>query len=287
MSRVIWIASYPKSGNTWTRAFLTSLNGGGCEVDINGLGSIRIASAMLPFEFATGLRVTDLTEEEIETLRPEVHRFLAERAKNDCFLKVHDAYIYTSKGVPMFPADASKGAVYLLRNPLDVAVSWANHSGISIGESVSALNSCRHSLSVRIPGRGGFANQLRQRLLTWGEHVLSWVDAKEIKVLPIRYEDMKREPLEAFTKIVSFSGLEKTTEEIGRAVEQSRFEMLKEQESKQGFREKAASCGSFFNRGESGYWREHLTEDQVASIIEHNSEVMARFNYLDENGNPI
>jgi hypothetical protein len=287
MSKVTWIASYPKSGNTWTRAFLTSLNGGGCEVNINGLGTITIASATLPFEFATGLRVTDLTEDEIETLRPEAHQFLADKAENDYFLKVHDAYIYTKKKVPMFPADASKGAIYLLRNPLDVAVSWANHCGISIEDSVNALNNGSYSLSVRMPGRGGIVNQLRQRMMTWGEHVMSWVDAREIQVLPIKYEDMKHDTLNTFTKMVKFANLDKTKEEIEGAIEATRFEKLQKQEQEKGFREKRSGCDSFFKSGRSGYWREHLTDEQVNEIIEHNGEVMKCFGYLDRNGNPV
>ncbi len=103
MKNVTWIASYPKSGNTWTRAFLTSLTGDGCEVNINGLGSISIASAALPFEFAVGMRISDLTEDEIEVLRPAVHQFLADKGEKRCFLKVHDAYIQTSKSVPCSP----------------------------------------------------------------------------------------------------------------------------------------------------------------------------------------
>ncbi len=65
MNNVTWLASYPKSGNTWTRAFLTSLMGDACEININGLGRISISSAVLPFEFAVGIRVSDLTEDEI------------------------------------------------------------------------------------------------------------------------------------------------------------------------------------------------------------------------------
>ncbi|MCP4690443.1 MAG: sulfotransferase domain-containing protein, partial [Desulfobacterales bacterium] len=141
MGEATWLASYPKSGNTWTRAFLIALTGDRCEVNINGLGKISIASSAAPFEFAAGIRVSDLTEDEIERLRPEVHRFLVEMADGHCFFKAHDAYIFTDEGVPLFPTSVTRGAVYLLRNPLDVAVSWANHGNIPLREAVAQLNS--------------------------------------------------------------------------------------------------------------------------------------------------
>ena len=286
MNNVTWLASYPKSGNTWTRAFLTALTGDKCEVNINGLGRITIASAALPFEFAVGMRVSDLTEDEIELLRPAAHQFLADQVESHYFLKAHDAYTYTKQGVPLFPAAATHSAIYLLRNPLDVAVSWANHSGITIQNAVNQLNNKNHCLSFRSL-KGTLGTQLRQRMFTWGEHVTSWVDAKEIRVLPIRYEDMKSNAVEAFSRITTFTELDKTDEQIRAAEAQCRFEKLKQQEEEKGFREKMAKCDSFFNRGETGYWKAELTDAQVSEIINHNSEVMKRFGYLDDQGNPV
>jgi aryl sulfotransferase len=286
MNNVTWLASYPKSGNTWTRAFLSALTGKECEVNINGLGSISIASAMLPFEFATGLRVSDLTEDEAEELRPLAHQFLADKAEGHYFLKVHDAYIHTKRNGPMFPTGATHSAVYLMRNPLDVTVSWANHSGISIQTAVDQLNDAEHCLSRRAPG-GTLGIQLRQRMFTWARHVESWVDAKEIKVLPIRYEDLKADAVSQFSRLVEFTGLDKTREEVVRAEEQCRFDKLKQQEEEKGFREKRAGCESFFHRGQTGYWKDELNDEQVAAIIETNFDVMQRFGYLDESGNPV
>ena len=286
MKNVTWLASYPKSGNTWTRAFLAALTGDASEVNINGLGRVTIASGVLPFEFAVGMRVSDLTEEEIETLRPAAHQFLNDQVDGHYFLKVHDAYIYTKQGVPLFPTAATRNAVYLLRNPLDVAVSWANHSGISIQNAVNQLNNPNQSLAFRLPN-GRLSSQLRQRMLTWGEHVLSWVDAKEIDVLPIRYEDLKHDAVTEFSKIAQFSGLTNNRVEIEAAEEKCRFEKLKQQEAENGFNEKSARCNSFFKRGRSGYWKEELTESQVSEIIAHQGKVMKRFGYLDDQENPL
>lgn len=285
MNNVIWLASYPKSGNTWTRAFLSALLGT-LDVNINGLGSITIASAALPFEFATGVRVSDLTEDEIECLRPAAHQFLADKRNDKYFLKVHDAYIYTRDNVPLFPSAATFGAIYLIRNPLDVAISWANHTGVSIQESINQLNDPKFCVSVRNPG-GTISNQLRQKLFNWGAHVESWINAKEIRTHIVRYEDIKKNAVKEFTALVRFAELDKTEEDIISAEEQCRFEKLKKQEEESGFRERLKTSGKFFNRGTSGYWREELTEEQVASIISNNFAMMKKFGYIDENGNPV
>lgn len=286
MKNVTWLASYPKSGNTWTRAFLNALMGDICEVNINGLGSISIASAILPFEFAVGLRVSDLSQIEIENLRPKAHQFLADRTERHYFLKVHDAYIYTEKGEPMFPANATHSAVCLIRNPLDVAISWANHSNITIEESVRQLCNSKQSLAHRSPN-GSLSNQLRQKMGTWSEHVESWVFAKEINVLPIKYEDLKADAVKEFTKLVEFTELGKSKEEIVAAEEQCRFEKLKKQEEEKGFREKRNDTSSFFFKGKTGYWKDELTDEQIKKIIKANSKMMKHFGYIDDNMKPL
>ena len=73
MNGIIWLASYPKSGNTWFRVFLTNLRG---EEDgpaqINKLGSTPIASARGIFDDEAGIEASDLTPDEIDRLRPEI-----------------------------------------------------------------------------------------------------------------------------------------------------------------------------------------------------------------------
>ncbi|HNX96250.1 MAG TPA: sulfotransferase domain-containing protein, partial [Candidatus Aminicenantes bacterium] len=171
---ITWLASYPKSGNTWFRVFLTNyLRNGKEPASINELEKTPIASAREPFDEVLGIEAADLTAEEIDRLRPEWYRHLAENAGDRLFMKVHDAYTDLPDGRPLFPAAATHGVVYFIRNPLDVAVSFAHHSGWDNASSIEHL------------AEEGFAfcgkadrlhNQLRQRLLSWSAHVLSWVD---------------------------------------------------------------------------------------------------------------
>ncbi|NJK96875.1 MAG: sulfotransferase domain-containing protein, partial [Bacteroidales bacterium] len=121
--KIIWLASYPKSGNTWFRAFLANLlHPGDKPADINELEGGPIASSRALFDEATGLSSSDLTPAEIENLRPFVYRYIARNSTEIIFHKIHDAYTLTSEGVALVPAEATRCAIYFVRNPLDVAV---------------------------------------------------------------------------------------------------------------------------------------------------------------------
>src|SRR6056297_2681752 len=119
VKNIVWLASYPKSGNTWFRVFLSNLFSESPEpASINDLHHTPIASARQPFDEATGLPSSDMTFEEVDRLRPEVYRYQAKEAGELQFRKVHDAYTYLEDGSPLFPPDVSKAAIYFIRNPL-------------------------------------------------------------------------------------------------------------------------------------------------------------------------
>jgi hypothetical protein len=71
--KIVWLASYPKSGNTWLRGFITALlHPGNAGIDINNLYTTTIASSRQLFDELTGVSSADLAPEEIEKLRPMV-----------------------------------------------------------------------------------------------------------------------------------------------------------------------------------------------------------------------
>lgn len=281
MSGIIWLASYPKSGNTWFRVFLTNLRGKiECPADINDLKSTPIASGRGIFDDAAGIEASDLTPDEIDRLRPEVYVHIAEQADETLFMKVHDAYTYVDKKTSLFPQKATSGAIYFIRNPLDVAISFAHHSGWDYDTAISRMAEEAFAFCGK-PKR--LHNQLRQKLMSWSSHVKSWTEQTSFPVCVLRFEDMKQKPVETFEKAVRFSGLEYGREEILKALELSSFEDLQRQEKEGGFKEKSSSSEMFFRKGEIGTWCEELTEKQIKQIILNHREVMRRFDYLDTN----
>jgi len=278
MGGTIWLASYPKSGNTWFRVFLSNLLGEQDRpADINDLHSTPIASARGIFDDAVGIEASDLTPDEIDRLRPEVYEKLAADAEETLFMKVHDAYILVDGKTPLFPKSATKGAIYIIRNPLDVAVSFAHHSAWNYDRSISEMADEKAAFCSKTKR---LHNQLRQKLLTWSGHVLSWTEQTAFPVCVLRYEDMKESPAETFGRAVRFADLDHTDEQIEKALSMSTFEELKRQEGEKGFHEKSPASEMFFRKGEVGSWREELTDVQAERIIRDHRAVMERFGYV-------
>lgn len=282
---IIWLASYPKSGNTWMRTFLTNYWRDADEpVDINSLGGGPIASARGIFDEMVGVEASDLTPQEIDRLRPFVYEQIAEESQETLFLKVHDAYTYTPEGVQMLSKKATKGVLYLIRNPLDVAVSFAHHSNNSVEKMIHLMADENYAF-VNNPNRLG--DQLVQKLFTWGGHVQSWVDEPGLNVLVLRYEDMLLKSEETFSQAVQFCELDFDLERMRKAIQFSSFDILQAQEQEHGFSENLPFSKSFFRKGKVGSWREKLTNEQASQIIADHSDVMQRFGYLNEDGEII
>ncbi|MBP7175561.1 MAG: sulfotransferase domain-containing protein [Thermoclostridium sp.] len=284
MGNIIWLASYPKSGNTWFRTFLSNLL---CETDeeisINNMKTDGIFSSRQIVGKVTGIETTDLTADEIDRLRPAAYHYLAETAEKQLFIKAHDAYTFLEDGTPLMGTVRAK-AVYILRNPLDVAVSFSNHLSKDIDTTIRHMGDenfcfCNNTAKAQ--------NQVRQKLLTWSLHAESWTQATALPVHLVRYEDMKMNPLETFAAVVRFIGLDSTREQILQAMEASDFQKLKADEQKNGFKEKPYSTASFFRAGKVGDWREHLTDAQRDRILTDHAAVMRKFGYLDDQGNPV
>jgi Sulfotransferase domain len=282
MGRIYWLASYPKSGNTWLRIFLTNY-GRNCETpaQINDLDGGPIASARGIFDELVGLEASDLTPDEIDCYRPRVYEYLSNGSTQNLFLKVHDAFTRNRLGEPILSKAATAGVIYLIRNPLDVAVSYAHHSDRPIAKMVAGMCTDDHAL---VANSKRLHNQFRQQLLSWSKHVCSWVDEPGLRVQVFRYEDMQQDAVATFSQIVEFAGLEVDLERVQRALEFSKFEQLQSQEADGGFREKLPMSQSFFRRGEVGSWRSALSQEQVAQLITSHGETMRRFGYLSDTG---
>jgi len=280
MGNIIWLASYPKSGNTWMRILLTNyLRDGDEPADINALDTGPIASARHAFDENVGVEASDLTEEEIERYRPYVYEQMSAASDQTLYLKVHDAFTYTDAGYPLISKRATRGVLYLVRNPMDVAASFAHHSHCSVEKMVRAMGNERYSFVAK---SDRLHNQLRQRLLTWSGHVSSWVDEQGIDVHVVRYEDMQANPEATFAQVIRFLGLDNDLARIRKAIDFSRFDRMQAQEQEKGFGEKMPKAESFFRKGQVGAWREQLTGDLIDQLVTDQGTVMKRFGYLSK-----
>ncbi|GIJ51756.1 sulfotransferase [Virgisporangium aliadipatigenens] len=273
MTGILWLASYPKSGNTWLRAVLTAARSG-ADVDLDALAGAAVAASRDVLEDLLGVPTTDLTSAEIDRLRPGADDVAAAAARSEPLLrKIHDAF----GAEPVISVAAAHAAVYLVRDPRDVAVSMAHHSGVSFEEAVRRL-CVPHATAPLHPARPG--KQVRQYFGTWSEHVLGWVDQRRFPVYVLRYEDALADPVPAFAPAVRLAGFDLTDEALAAAVRRADFAVLADLESRSGFRERPPHAERFFRRGRAGGWRDELPAALAERIVDRHGEVMTRFGYL-------
>ena len=279
--KIVWLASYPKSGNTWLRIFLSNfLFSERDQIDINDIPINNVSYSRLQFEEMLDIDTELFSVEEEENLRPMAFKSYAQTLDRLEFIKVHEAQYNNSKGEAIFPSEVSRGVIYIVRNPLDVAVSFSNHLQIDIDSTIKYMSDSFYDLSKI--NKGDLRSQLSIKLKTWSENVESWIDQKEIPIHVVRYEDMMSLPLKTFGAVLKFLNFAFTKEELVKAINKSSFNTLQQMEKDEGFREHKNTDVEFFRSGNIGDWKLHLSEDQRDRILADHSNIMRRLGYLDD-----
>lgn len=289
MRPTIWLASYPKSGNTWFRLLMANINAGSKEpVAINRVDSTdSIASGRARFDNETLVESGLLDHDAVDRLRPALYAHLARpNAPIDAFdpessypvrfVKTHDGYTRLPGGAPMMGgAAAAAGAILIVRDPRDVACSFANHLRCDTDFAIQRMGDPDFNL-CDLPTMQ--TNQLRQRLLGWSGFVASWLDQTDIPVHLLRYEDMHARPVETVRAALDFVGWPVDTATIATAVANAAMPELQRQEAENGFAE-APNKVRFFRKGVTGGWRDELTDDQVHRIEQDHLSMMRHMGY--------
>lgn len=278
-SGFVWIASYPKSGNTWTRTFLHNLFmvvlGEAGVQDINGLN--RFTATVTSRELYAGIlgfTPTDKHRNETAAVRHEVQRYVADRLEGLIFTKTHQA-LMVDRGSTTINFAVTAGAIYIVRNPLDVAISLAHHIGRPVEEAIAIMGAKDTELDVT-------ELQVHEVIGSWSQHVASWTRKPHQAIYIMRYEDMLAAPESAFGALARHLLLAPTAAQLADAIDRSSFEELQAQEERDGFRERPKQAQRFFREGRAGQWKEILTPEQVARIVKDHGEQMAKFGYLPD-----
>lgn len=272
---IVWLASYPKSGNTWVRMFLANyfLGKGDTPVSINeahrlGLGdSVSIAYYRAnrgkydPGDFTTHL-----------ALRDRVIGSVAGNGANINFMKTHNGNTVVQRTRLIDPA-YTRAAIYIVRDPRDVAVSYARHYGQTLVDTCSLMSNPDHAIMAD-------ASSVTQYLGDWSVHVRDWVQARTFPVHSVRYEDLQADPTETFRAMLDFIGVPVDDDKLEKAVRFSSFEEVSTQEAKDGFIERSLRGEKFFHTGKSGQWKEQLTDEDAAIFQEKHGPMMRKFGYL-------
>ena len=259
LQRIIWLASFPKSGNTWVRTFLANyFQPPGRTLDINNLRQFTTADVRRDFfDRAAGGRYTGTTLEDWIAVRPKALRLIAGSKQGHHFVKTH-CQIARIGGQHLIPPELTAAAIYIVRNPFDVVPSYARHFGVDIDAAITRMADPRAL-------HGGHGNIL-EFVGRWDEHIRGWTQVPGLARHVLRYEDMSGDPERAFRSLFRFLRLPVDADRMVRALDAASFDTLRQQEKEQGFIERPPEMERFFHRGRPGGWREDLTPAQVARI---------------------
>ena len=276
---ILWLASYPKSGNTWTRTFLHNLfallEGRDAEQDINKINEFTawdISAAA--YQKVMNEVPSEENRPAIAAARPKVQANIAAHTEGLAIVKTHHALV-DDRGYPTINFAVTSGAIYLVRNPLDVAISFANHMGRDVDTAIDHMS------------RKGYETPVSEQSVyevygSWSQHVRSWTRRPHRAIYVMRYEDMLADPHAAFGKLARHLLLAPTRQQLETAIERSSFERLRKQEEEHGFREKPENAERFFREGRAGEWRDKLTRRQVRRIVKDHKAMMKKYSYLTD-----
>lgn len=270
LRKIWWIASFPKSGNTLVRMFLNAYVTR-FPLDINAHYQYACIDQQPQwYQHVAPKPLSECHPAEIMYLRPAMlMHYCQVIAPRDACFKTHNAAVEVD-GIPLIPTRLTKQAVYLVRDPRDVAVSYARHSGISIDRTIELMASNEHV--------GNRAGNIQDFILSWSSHVDSWLNVKSFPVALFRFEDIIADRKEAFRQLLPALGFRTIDPAaFNFALEQTDFANLRSQEQDSGFRE--AKRGTFFHSGRAGQWHNALTSAQAERIEDNHRHAMQRAGY--------
>ncbi|RTE86086.1 MULTISPECIES: sulfotransferase domain-containing protein [Gammaproteobacteria] len=270
-----WLASYPKSGNTWLRVVLSAAFQLTQESKIpEQVLNIKNSEGLThrsQLESILGLPLKHLDSKQFRTAI--YHGLKENMCRNRThFHKTHEQYFLDELRVISGGELPVEKVIYCVRNPVDVAVSFSEHMDTGYERACETL--CGNQ-----SGNTKYSISLPYHLGSWQEHVESWtLNTKHILV--VRYEDLCDKPLEEYRKVLDFVEFNVSDEQLKEIVQLATFSNLQRNESQHGFLEKPTRLRKFFNKGVVGRGKELLSDDLQQKITSANRRVMERFGYL-------
>ena len=261
LNMIIWLTSYPKSGNTWVRSFLSayyfSQDG---DFNFNLLESFK----QFPSKDFVNLNLKNPLD-IVKQWEPVQEDILSK--KKIVFLKTHNALISLNNTKFTSPK-YTLGFIYIIRDPRNLITSLKNHTDISYEEALSFMldkNTVLYDTKVNDYDAAHFIS-------SWRMHYKSWLNNDVFKKMIIRYEDLENNSHEIFYKLINFTNsLMKRNDKVDekkleKAIETTNFNNLRKKEENGEFNENAISLKTnekvkFFNMGYKNNWNKILPQE--------------------------
>ena len=285
---ITWIASYPKSGNTWVRALLSAyLHSEDGIFDFKLLKKIDQfpSSKFLDF-FDPNLK--DIKESSAYWVAAQDRINLEESLdeKSIRLLKTHSALCKVNNN-PFTNKQNTKAIIHVVRDPRNVVTSLANHFSKSLDETYNFMITSELMLTL---GEWGVDGKNAVLLGSWIEHYNSWKNSKIAPRLVVRYEDLVSDTKNTFINILNFlkkfNNIIINEEKINKVIRNCDFNILQEKEKKEGFSEAVESKidnnkkVNFFYLGKKNNWSDLLNPELEKKITKSFESEMKELSYI-------
>ena len=287
---IFWISSYPKSGNTLVRAIISALffskDG---KFKLNQLGHSSQFEKRDRLNLINKINKEDfLNLDNLKTLSKywSILQTKENMKINDGFgfIKSHSCYVSIFNNW-FTNLNNTAGYIYIIRDPRDVAISWAKHTNLSYDDSINFMlnfESCIEWAQTK----SELPDNIKPKTFvsSWDEHVLSWTSNDlQVPKLILKYEDLVYQKIDTINIIIKFFeekfniNLNTNNKKIHNIIKSTSFQNLKTQEEKFGFKE--AVSGVFFREGKHNQWKRELNIQQIRKLENKFRDFMKKFGY--------
>ncbi|MCS3696435.1 sulfotransferase domain-containing protein [Salinibacter ruber] len=282
-----FVASYPKSGNTWIRLVYAAYHTDGVSSsDLMQFDEKNGSVAQLmqyfdadPYHYQSicpfPIEKADLFTEV--RLRPAAMLALEREvslAPVPPLVRSHHVY-GEADTFPLWNSQWTDKVVNPIRDPREICYLYANQNARSY-EDIAKLMA---ESSARMDG--DHTGRTQYFLSTWSDHVEQWLGTEDLSVLSIRYEDLRRHPVDIFCDIFDFLDVpEIDKSRIQESVEKTRFDTLQATGAESRSSEVHGGQERFFRSSETDEWKDELPTDVARKIEQDHGRVMEALGYL-------
>ncbi len=263
---IIWIASYPKSGNTYLRSFISSYY-------FSKKGKFNFDLLLNILQFPSLKFSKKKINSELEACQSWIYNqqqfFSGDKIH---FIKTHSS-LNKYKGYDFTTKNLSMGAIYIVRDPRNLITSITHHYSLNYEQAYSKLINENQTLLEKSTD-GDYSNFTF--LGSWSNHYRSWKNTKDFKTLFIKYEDFENNKLDTFKKILIFINSLKQNEllidekKFINSINSTNFSNLRNKEENEGFEEsvysKTGEKKRFFNLGFNNRWQKILPKNILLKL---------------------
>ena len=282
---IFWIASYPKSGNTWLRTLISSYY-----YSDNGIYSENLIKRIR--QFPEKMHFTDFDyNQNIVTDTSKFWIKAQEKINKDKklkFFKTHNAFGALNNN-HFTDNKNSIGVIYIIRDPRNVITSLMNHYELDNEQAIKWMtNEKNYIYDVINFDEDGYSDF--QFISSWNTNYKSWLLQKKIPIKFIKYEDLLNQTFTVFKDVINFINITTRNNEkikidkLKNSINSTFFDKLQDMEKKNGFSEAITSKKNnkkipFFNMGPKNDWKKVLDKNLINRLNDHFEKNLIELSY--------